>query len=235
MTPHTRNHAWETRRIYISGAGTTHFHKGTIAEECTSYSADSAFRARRIGAFSYFGKRCEIANTDKIGRYCSFGQDILVGAGPHPTDWLSSSNMFFRANRVADHPSVSAFFDGREIPPFRHGKAMCTIGHDIWCGSKAMVMMGVTVGHGAVIAGGAVVTKDVPPYAIVGGNPARIIRMRFDEHIVDRMLASAWWDIKPNLLKDVDVTDPVRALDQIGEIKAAHNDWAYEPAVMALA
>ena len=69
------------------------------------------------------------------------------------------------------------------------------IGHDVWLGSGAMILSGVTIGHGAVVAAHALVTKDVPPYAIVGGNPARIIRYRFDDRTVSALLASAWWDL----------------------------------------
>jgi virginiamycin A acetyltransferase len=68
------------------------------------------------------------------------------------------------------------------------------VGHDVWIGHNATIMPGVTIGHGAIVAAESVVSRDVPPYAVVGGNPARIIRMRFEPHVVDTLLAIAWWD-----------------------------------------
>jgi virginiamycin A acetyltransferase len=68
------------------------------------------------------------------------------------------------------------------------------VGHDVWLGYRALAMPGVTIGHGAVIAAGSVVVSDIPPYAIAGGNPARVLRMRYDEEDVARLLRAAWWD-----------------------------------------
>ncbi len=77
--------------------------------------------------------------------------------------------------------------------PWRGGGDI-TIGHDVWLGTECLVLPGVTIGHGAVVGARAVVAKDVPPYAVVAGNPARVVRMRFDEATVARLLATAWWD-----------------------------------------
>ena len=78
-----------------------------------------------------------------------------------------------------------------------------TIGHDVWLGSGAMILSGVTIGHGAVVAARAVVTRSVPPYAIVGGNPAALIRYRFDEKSIAALMASAWWDLPKDKIAEL--------------------------------
>lgn len=91
------------------------------------------------------------------------------------------------------------------------------IGNDVWIGGKVIILRDVTIGDGAIIAGGAVVTKDVPPYAIVGGVPARVLRYRHPQHIIDRLLAIKWWDYEPMGLSGLDFADVAACLDGIEE------------------
>jgi hypothetical protein len=90
------------------------------------------------------------------------------------------------------------------------------IGNDVWIATDAKIKPGITIGDGAVIAAGAIVNKDVPPYAIVGGNPGRVIKMRFPEDLAARLLASKWWEYSPRILSQFDYENPDRFLDQIG-------------------
>lgn len=119
------------------------------------------------------------------GKYCSFAGDvhIFLGGGHRP-DWVTTYPF----------PGFPRWTEGRGIKGFHVGKGDVVVGNDVWVGWSAVVMSGVTVGDGAVIAARSVVTKDVPPYAIVAGNPARVVRYRFDEKIIADLLAIRWWD-----------------------------------------
>lgn len=124
-----------------------------------------------------------------IGRYTSIGRHVDIGLTQHPTDWFSTSARQY-------NPSYLGWqtFAGKRVETCRHEiNRRVTIGNDVWIGNRAMLMGGVTVGDGAIVAAGAVVTKDVPPYAVVGGVPARIIRYRFDAETADGLQRAAWW------------------------------------------
>jgi len=120
-----------------------------------------------------------------IGKFCSIATDVrfLMNGGNHPTDWLTT------------YP-FPAFGHGWEaaMPASWPSKGDTVVGHDVWFGYGAMILPGVRIGNGAIIASGSVVTKDVPAYAVVGGNPARVIRSRFDPATAARLEAVAWWD-----------------------------------------
>lgn len=120
-----------------------------------------------------------------IGRYGSIadGVEILLG-GNHRTDWATTYPFPAMAGLWPEASGVS----GSDV-----SRGDVLIGHDVWLGSQAMVLSGVTIGHGAVVAARAVVTRDVPAYAIVAGNPARVVRMRFSESQVEALVASRWW------------------------------------------
>lgn len=121
-------------------------------------------------------------STLRIGAYCSIAEDvnILLG-GHHRTDWVSS------------YPFPEFIEEARHIPDFGGTRGDVTIGNDVWLGIGCTILSGVHIGDGAVVAARAVVTRDVEPYAIVAGNPARIVRWRFDETTRAALLATAWW------------------------------------------
>lgn len=122
-------------------------------------------------------------STLRIGAYCSIaeGAQILLG-GHHRTDWVST----FPFPRYVEEAEGIAEFGGT--------RGDVVIGNDVWLGTDCMILSGVTVGNGAVVAARSVVTRDVPPYAIVAGNPARVVRWRFDEPTREALQKSAWWE-----------------------------------------
>lgn len=142
-----------------------------------------------IGAYTYGRPKVRFAETGvrlQIGRYGSIadGVEILLG-GNHRLDWITT----YPFPALPGLWPEAAGLDGSHAS---HGDV--TIGHDVWLGSQCLVLSGVSIGHGAVVAARAVVTRDVPPYAIVAGNPARIVRYRMPPEKIEMLLASRWWD-----------------------------------------
>ncbi len=115
------------------------------------------------------------------------------------------------------------------IQPTIRNKPRPVLQHDVWTGNDVIIGRGITLHTGSVIGAGAVVTKDVPAYAIVGGSPARVIRKRFADRTIERLLESRWWERHPGVLFDHDITDPDRFLDQLAE---APPRPAFTPAVL---
>lgn len=135
-----------------------------------------------MGDYSYCSGFNIIVNT-QIGKFCSIGSFVSICTGKHPsTVFVSTSPVFYSK-------SANSFAD-KEY--FKESGAV-HIGHDVWIGSNVVIIDDVNIGTGAIIAAGSIVTKDVPPYAIYGGVPARLIKMRFDEATIQALLASEWW------------------------------------------
>jgi acetyltransferase-like isoleucine patch superfamily enzyme len=143
-----------------------------------------------FGRHSYCGYDCTFLNVS-VGSFCSISDSVVVGGSNHPMHFVSTSPVF-----LSHRDSVKAKFskfDYVNLPRTR-------IGNDVWIGQSARIRSGVEIGHGAVVAMGSVVTKNVPPYSIVGGNPARVLRMRFSSDIIEQLLATEWWTLSDEQL-----------------------------------
>lgn len=140
-----------------------------------------------LGDFTYIGVDTNVINT-KIGKFCSIGPNCKIGLGKHPSaNFVSTHPIFFSTQKQAQVTFADQnYFQEHE---------QVSIGNDVWIGANVTILDGVVISDGAILAAGAVVTKDVPPYAIVGGVPAKIIKFRFMEADIERLLEVKWWDM----------------------------------------
>jgi len=158
-----------------------------------------------VGRHTYGLKRSTISSVSErtkveIGNYCSFAPGVQILAHvDHPT--MLPSTYPFRSTifRVPAQTSNKPANNADAV-----SKGSVTIGHDVWLGCDSIILSGVTIGTGAVVGAGAIVTKDVPPYAIVVGNPARLVRYRFEPEIVEMLLQSNWWDLPADKLRMIE-------------------------------
>jgi len=147
----------------------------------------------KLGLFSYINFDSVISNSE-VGRFCCIGPESWVGGiGSHPTDWKSTHRMFYSSNNSA-WKGFAYKNDFTEVKK-------TIVGNDVWIGARCTILDGVTIGDGAIIATGSIVVKDVAPYSIVGGVPAKQIKKRFDDETISALLAEKWWDIPINEIK----------------------------------
>ncbi|MBO9428566.1 CatB-related O-acetyltransferase [Sulfitobacter sp. R18_1] len=150
--------------------------------------------SEKIGMLSYLGKGSEMKNAE-IGRFCSIASNVTIGPPEHPIDWVSSHPVQYDGLRWYDNfEGWWDFEDKSEV--FRGNRKKTIIGHDVWIGRNAIIRQGVTVGVGAVIGANAFVNKDVAPYTIVGGVPAKAIKKRFSDELIGSLIESDWWHYK---------------------------------------
>ncbi|RVG91352.1 CatB-related O-acetyltransferase [Sinorhizobium meliloti] len=184
------------------------------------YSAMSVGpRLCSIGAFSY-SKSYFPPQYFTIGRYCAIAMNSQAIPDNHPMERLGMCGF--------DYAKVAPFkqFETDVAAPVRKvlpkaDTAKTIIGNDVWIGQDVLIKRGVTIGHGAVVGARSIVTKDVPPYAIVIGSPATFKRWRFDELLIERLLASNWWDYSYDQFVGMDTTDPLDFLPAFEDAKAA--------------
>ena len=156
---------------------------------------------------------CEFLEVASIGRFCSIATGVVIGQPrrSHPMHWLSTHA--FTANpKLLRKPLQPE----REATPAR-------IGHDVWIGRDALILDGVEIGTGAVIGAQSLVNRDVPPYAVVAGSPARVLRYRFAPELIERLLASRWWELPLDVLGELPLDDPQACVEATVEQGFAEN------------
>ena len=187
-----------------------------------------------LGAFSYqVSGYCFAA---RIGRYCSFGEQVQIGRQNHPLTWVSTSPAFYLQGQIFDvgdgFSGARAYHDHSPNPPTAPTTAQITrIGNDVWIGHGAYIRAGVTIGDGAIIAAHAVVSRDVPAFAVVAGNPAVIKKFRLPPQLISPMLRCRWWRFAPWQLAHL---DPSRPHDFVTGVMKMSDVAPFEPSVIDL-
>lgn len=143
--------------------------------------------------YSYAGRKTHIICSD-IGKFCSIASEVKIGMGEHTLKNISTSPIFTEKNNSTGHKWTT----NTNVYPFQRVK----IGNDVWIGTRVMILGGVTIGDGAVIGAGSIVTKDVEPYSIVAGVPAKLIRYRFSKDQIELLNQTLWWDKSVEVLKE---------------------------------
>lgn len=167
------------------------------------------FYRSKLGKYSYVGNNSFVTDTD-IGSFTSISTDCYIGGATHPTDWVSTSSVFHKWENI-----MKKNFARHDFEIFGH----TSIGNDVWIGNRVMIKSGITVGDGAIVGMGSIVTKDIGPYEIWAGNPARFIRKRFDDETVEDILKLNWWnwpDEKIEQYADL-FNDPQKLLETVGK------------------
>ena len=218
--------------LFVSGA-TTLGAELTFEQPVRLRSVDLA-GTKSIGARSYIEPLSQIRNAS-IGRFCSVAANVAIGPAEHPLD------------RASTHPDTylpGGWFNKFDGPsrPFScntvtemPASVTTNIGHDVWIGRNAVVRRGVSVGSGAVIGAGSFVNEDVPPYAVVAGSPARIIRHRFPGETIDALLELGWWDYMPPENEKFDFSSPTKLIKKIRLWKNSGSLREYRPKRFTLA
>ncbi|MBQ9469257.1 MAG: CatB-related O-acetyltransferase [Clostridia bacterium] len=162
-----------------------------------------------VGRYTYCGNGVTAVHAE-IGSFCSIAGNTTIGGGGHPLGMVSTSPVFYGGRNV-----FRTNFADTPYEPYKK----TVIGHDVWIGARCLIKGGVTIGTGAVVGMGSVVTKDVPPYMIVAGNPAKPIRMRFDEETVKALTDSRWWELPEKTLRALgpSMADPAAFLKSLKE------------------
>lgn len=146
-----------------------------------------------IGRRSYTGQNTVIMHTN-IGAFCSIAWGVTIGPANHSYDRISTHSFLYN--------NVDGIRPENEEAAYDRFSEKCELGNDVWIGAGAIILRNVVIGDGAIVASGAVVTKDIPPYAIVAGVPAKVIKYRFSDEIIQKLLEMQWWNQKDDFIRD---------------------------------
>jgi acetyltransferase-like isoleucine patch superfamily enzyme len=193
------------KRLIPSAIKNSRIHKSAVVE------AGSQILDCKMDRHSFCGFNCVIVNAE-IGAFCSIADRVTIGGSEHPMHFVSTSPVF-----LSHRDSVKRKYSRHEFRKF----PQTIIGSDVWVGYGACIKGGVKVGTGAVIGMGSVVTKDVPPYAVVAGNPAVIKKYRFTQDVITQLLSTEWWKLSDDKLQEYAIffNSPTEFIDQFSQEK----------------
>ena len=166
--------------------------KSSVIDKTSKIGLNNQIFHCNINRYTYTGENCNIIEAE-IGSFCSIASNCIIGGAAHPVDWVSTSPVFHKGRNV-----LNKNFSDNAFEPYQK----TIIKNDVWIGSNSLVKAGVTIENGAVIGMGSVVTKNIPPYEIWAGNPARFIRKRFDDETINALISLKWWEWDNNKLSE---------------------------------
>ncbi|WP_429127315.1 CatB-related O-acetyltransferase [Aeromonas media] len=210
---------FEQFKIYSTTTGVDRFNSNSVI------SLPDKFKIYEHSAFLYGYQLCSMGFMSyswsplvdylEIGNYCSIASGLKFSGVRHPIEAVTTSPIMY--DRV--FALVNSYSDEFQFNPpkfyNRQPKRNIKIGNDVWIGSNVWLARGIEIGNGSIIAAESVVTKDVAPYTIVGGNPAKKIRDRFSKEIAERLNNSNWWNMSPRKLGQLSLDDPIKFIAQI--------------------
>ena len=181
--------------------------KESCIDKTSKIESGSQVINTNMGKYSFCGYDCKLINCD-IGSFCSIADNVSIGGAQHPIEWVSTSPVFYEG-RDSVRKKFSEFS--------RKEEKRTVIGHDVWIGESVYIKGGVSVGNGSVIGMGSIVVKDIGNYEIWAGNPARLIRKRFTEDIIEELNAIDWWDLTEEELTSmaVNIKEPKKFISSL--------------------
>lgn len=211
---------WEIRRRQFNRINSWVDRNAIVDKKTKLAGNNKVYRDARvydsvIGRYTYISTGTTLVNAT-LGSFCSIGPNVLIGLGNHPIDWLSTHPSFYSVRMQANQTfATENRFTAEFIP--------VSIGNDVWIGASSTILGGVSIGDGAIVAAGAVVTKDVDAYSIVGGVPARQIKYRFTPSIIEELRAWSWWNLPDKELQLIAQEFRSNTAWTVDELKAAVN------------
>jgi acetyltransferase-like isoleucine patch superfamily enzyme len=166
--------------------------KSSFIDRYVSIHRNNTVHASKIEKHSYTGPNTIVLHAS-IGSFCSISWNVSIGGANHDYERFTTHSFLYNKNSILN-PGVESY---------NRFQNKCIVGHDVWIAANAVILRGITVGTGSIIAANAVVTKDVPPYAIVAGNPAKVLKYRFSDSIIDELLTLEWWSLSDNTIKKI--------------------------------
>ncbi|PVY79637.1 hypothetical protein C7414_105320 [Cupriavidus alkaliphilus] len=199
--------------------------RGDIEFEPYVWLGTGWYELGKIGSFSYIGENASILSRPEIGRFCSIARNIIIGEAEHPMDFLSTSPVMYSKRYWKDMDYVADYYDACAVGIKEAAKAFegrypianqsVAIGNDVWIGEGVFIRRGVKIGDGAIIGSRSIVNKDVEPYSVVAGAPARRIRMRFSDSVIEKLLSLKWWNYDIRGFGEIPFHDIERAIDKL--------------------
>lgn len=177
---------------------------GSVLKDYSRLKDYTEVRNTTLGEYSYVSQ-FSVVNAATIGRFCSIAHGVFIGLWEHDTDVTTHSFHLYETSGGF----VRGFTD------YKKDAIKTNIGHDVWIGANSVVLKGLTIGTGAIIGAGAVVTRDVPPYAIVVGNPAKLLRYRFAAEDMEFLLRTTWWDQPRERIQEMVSAGAFKSLDRL--------------------